>query len=388
MKKSSVRWQTFVALFSLWFLVGCGRGKNENPSVAAPKDSPSKAESNSGEAPLKLEAAMIAHLKIEPVSERTLPSTITATGKIAFNEDRLARILAPVAGQVVNLRVKVGDGVAAGQPLFYVTSREASAAVTEYLENRKDLELASKTYDMTKDLYDHESASRIALQQAENDLAKAKARMARSEYALKALNLSVDGSPADTKIPVQAPLGGKVVERAVTEGQFVQPDSNALMVIADLTNLWVLADIYETSLNRIKLGQKAEVTTAAYPDERFVATVSRISDVVDPNSHTIKVRFLVANPAGRLKPEMFASVNIYPEEKSTALAIPATAAFTESGQNFVYVQTAPQEFTRRLVEVTPDASGQLRVKGGLKAGEKIVTERALLLRQESTQQKE
>src|SRR5258706_12852893 len=108
MKHSSVRWQTFVALFSLWFLVGCGPGKNENPSVAAPKDTPSKAESNSGEAPLKLEAAMIAHLKIEPVSERRLPSTIAATGKIAFNEDRLARILAPVAGQVVNLRVKVG----------------------------------------------------------------------------------------------------------------------------------------------------------------------------------------------------------------------------------------------------------------------------------------
>jgi cobalt-zinc-cadmium efflux system membrane fusion protein len=285
MKQSSVRWQTFLALFSLWFLIGCGRGENQSPSVTAPKDSPSKTEANSGEAPLKLEPAMIAHLKIEPVSERRLPTTIAATGKIAFNEDRLARILAPVAGQVVNLRVKVGDGVAAGQPLFYVTSREASAAVTEYLENRKDLELASKTYDMTKDLYDHESASRIALQQAENDLAKAKARMARSEYALKALNLSVDGPPSDTKIPVQAPLGGKVVERAVTEGQFVQPDSNALMVIADLTNLWVLADIYETNLNRIKLGQKAEVTTAAYPDERFVATVSRISDVVSEQPH-------------------------------------------------------------------------------------------------------
>ena len=94
----------------------------------------------------------------------------------------------------------------------------------------------------------------------------------------------------------------------------------------------MLADIYETNLNRIKLGQKAEVTTAAYPDERFVATVSRISDVVDPNSHTIKVRFLMANPARHLEPEMFASVNIFPEEKSTALAIPATAAFTKGAK--------------------------------------------------------
>lgn len=385
MNNYSIYWPTAFAFAALALVVGCGQGEKENSAAAAPKV---EATAKSVEPPLKLEPAMIAHLKIEPVDEQGLPSTIAATGKVSFNEDRMARILAPVAGQVVNLRVRVGDSVAPGQPLFYVTSREASAAVTEYLENRKDLELATKTYDMTKDLFEHEAASRIALQQAENDLAKAKARMARSEYALKALNLSSDGPPADTKIPVQTPLAGKVVERAVTEGQFVQPDSNALMVVADLANLWVLADIYETNLGRIKLGQKAEVSTAAYPNEKFVATVSRISDVVDPNTHTVKVRFLVTNPGGRLKPEMFASVNIFSDDQASALAIPATAAFTEGGQSFVYVQTAPQEFTRRRVEVVADPSGRLRVKDGLRTGERIVVERALLLRQESTQRKE
>src|SRR4029077_3010878 len=183
-------------------------------------------------------------------------------------------------------------------------------------------------------------------------------------------------------ISVRAPLNGKVVERPVTEGQFVQPDSSALMIIADLANLWVLADIYESDLHRIRAGQKAEVTTAAYPDERFMATVSRISDVVDPTTRPVKVRFVVSNSAGRLKPEMFATVKIFLNEQATALTVPPSAVFTEGGKNYVYVQTGMREFTPRLVDVSPDPSGRMRVTSGLKTGEKVVSERAMLVHQE------
>jgi cobalt-zinc-cadmium efflux system membrane fusion protein len=159
------------------------------------------------------------------------------------------------------------------------------------------------------------------------------------------------------------------------------------MIIADLASLWVLADIYENDLHRIRVGQKAEVTTAAYPDERFMATISRISDVVDPTTRTVKVRFLVSNPAARLKPEMFASVKIFLNEAGTALTLPASAVFTENGNNYVYVQTGTTEFTRRPVEVLPDPSGRLRVVSGLKAGENVVSERAILVHQEGAQSK-
>src|SRR5215472_14685497 len=150
----------------------------------------SKTNIKSSDSTVRLEPGMMANIKLEELSEKVLPSTLTATGKVNFNEDQMARILTPVAGQVINLRAKVGDSVAKGQELFYINSREAAAAISEYLENRKDLELAEKTYSMTKDLYEHEAASRISLQQAENDLAKAKARTARSEYVLKVFNLS------------------------------------------------------------------------------------------------------------------------------------------------------------------------------------------------------
>src|SRR5262249_54522818 len=136
-------------LAALFCLMGCGRGGGENSPDAAlqKKDVAGKpaAEVNSENAPLRLDPPMMANLKIEPVSEQPIASAVSATGKVGFNEDRMARILAPLAGQVTNLRVKVGDSVAAGDALFYVTSREANAAVTESMENRKDLELAVKT---------------------------------------------------------------------------------------------------------------------------------------------------------------------------------------------------------------------------------------------------
>src|SRR5262245_49496991 len=227
----------------------------------------SKTNTKSSDTTVRLEPGMMANIKLEELSEKVLPSTLTATGKVNFNEDQMARILAPVAGQVINLRAKVGDRVAKGQDLFYINSREAAAAISEYLENRKDLELAEKHFALTKDLYDHQATSLVSLQQAEGDLAKAKARDARSVKVLQVLGLNPNETEMEARISVKTPLNGKVVERSVTEGQFVQPDSNPLMIIADLASLWVLADIYENDLHRIRVGQKAEVTTAAYPDE-------------------------------------------------------------------------------------------------------------------------
>ncbi len=388
-----VKYHYFQLLLTVPFLLfgsACKRG-TDRPIAPSSSVSPAKAgdqaktEIKSNDGVVKLESGMMANIKIEQLNEKILPLTFTATGKVNFNEDQMARILAPVAGQVINLRAKVGDAVAKGQTLFYINSRDAAAAISEHLENHKDLELAEKTYALTKDLYEHQAASLVSLHQAESDLAKAKARAARSENVLQVLGLNTNEIGMESRVAVRTPLNGKVVERSVTEGQFVQPDSNPLMVIADLANLWILADIYENDLHRIRLGQKAEVTTAAYPDERFVATISRISDVVDPTTRTVKVRFLVSNPAARLKPEMFASVTIFLNEQATALMVPASAVFTEGGKNYVYVQTGVREFARRAVEVSPDPSGRMRVTSGLKAGERVVSERALLVHHEGVQ---
>jgi cobalt-zinc-cadmium efflux system membrane fusion protein len=336
-----------------------------------------------------LDEAMMHNVTVAALSEKSLPRLLTATGKVQFNEDQMARILAPVSGQVQQLRVKVGDPVHKGDILFVIHSREVAAALDEYFDSRKDLDLAEKTYTMNRDLFAHQAASRIALQQAESELAKAKARVTRTVESLRALGVDIgDKEPAEgisAHVAVRTPISGTVLERAVTEGQFVQPDNNALLTISDLSTVWVLADIFERDLHLVTVGQKAELTTSAYPEQRFVAHVARVSDVVDPATRTVKVRFLAANPDGHLKPEMFASVALFLNESAPALTIPPAAVFTEGGRSFVYVRLGEREFARRPLEVEPDA-GSLKVISGLQAGEQVVSDGALLVRLEENRQ--
>jgi cobalt-zinc-cadmium efflux system membrane fusion protein len=331
---------------------------------------------------LKLDDAMLQNVTVEEALSESVPALLTATGKVQFDEDRMARILAPVSGQVVKLPLRVGDRVAQGQTLFYIHSREAAAAIAEHVESHKDLDLAEKTQAMTRDLFEHQAASRMSLQQAESDLVKARGRVARTEETLRVLGVDLEegGARLDPRVPVRAPLAGTVVERRVTEGQFVQPDPNPLLVIADLSSVWVLGDVYERDLRLVRVGQKAEVRAAAYPDERFTARVERISDTIDPGTRAVKVRFLVANPSFRLKPEMFAAMTLVLSESRTVVTVPVKAVFSEAERTYVFVLASPHHFQRRQVEVAPDLSGRACIVSGLKAGERVVADGALLLR--------
>src|SRR5262249_47743655 len=157
------------------------------------------------------------------------------TGKIQFNEDQTARVLAPLAGQVMDLRVRVGDTVTKDEVLFSIKSRDVAGLVTDLLHAQREQELAEKTYAMTKDLYEHQAAARIALQQAEGDLAKSKAQTARAEEGLRVFGLDprqvLETSGVRAVVPVKSTLAGSVIERPVTPGQFVQGDNTPLMTI-------------------------------------------------------------------------------------------------------------------------------------------------------------
>jgi len=252
---------------------------------------------------VKLTPEIAGRLKWHKVAERRLPRNLVVTGKVQFNEDQTARILAPVAGQVVDLRARLGDSVKSGDTLFSLRSREVAQLMTDYLESRRDLDLAEKTLAMTKDLFEHQAASRIALQQAESDAAKGRAKLAHAAESLRIFGLAPprdgDFDSLNTPIQVHSPISGTIVERVVTAGQFVQPDSGSLLTVADLSTVWVLGDVFERDIRFVRPGLRGEVTTTAYPDRKFTARVARLHDVVDPETRTVKVRFLVSTSALR-----------------------------------------------------------------------------------------
>ena len=361
---------------ALWTL-GC------SASTKATTSDPPKATEKVNKA-FKLDPKMLAGIKIESLKENAAPSYLMASGKVQFNEDELANIIPPVPGQVQDLKIKVGDHVQKGDVLFFIYSRDVAASLAEHIEAHKDLDLAEKIYARTKDLFEHEAASRTAFDQAESERAKAQSKVNRTEETLRVLGVAENDmhSAASARIPVRSPLSGTVTERKLTEGQFVQPDVNPLVTIADMSSVWVLADIFERDLRFVSVGNRADVTADAYPDEHFSARVFRINDVVDPNTRAVKVRFLVTNPAQRLKPEMFASARIALTEAQRAIFIPPGAVFTDSGRSYAYVAASDGEFEQRQIEVSQDAGGRLRVVNGLQAGENIVVDGVLLIHAE------
>jgi cobalt-zinc-cadmium efflux system membrane fusion protein len=363
---------------------GCRAGAGAADAPASTAEKPHAARGSH----VVLDEGQLAQVRIETLSTNAPEDAIKATGAVEFNADRMARILPPVPGQVHDLGINVGDTVEQDRVLFVLSSREVTAAVTDHLASHKDLDLADKTYRMTKDLYEHQAASHMALQQAESELEKANARVLQTEEVLQVLGL--DSHPEEdivhlqSRIPVRTPIGGTVIERVVTNGQFVSPDNPPLITIADLSNVWVQADVFERDMHSITIGQKADVTTTAYPDEHFFAQVSRIGSVVDPLTRTAKVRVLVSNRDLRLKPGMFTSVSLSVRNPDSSLTAPAKAIFVENSQSFAYVQVGDREFARREVETVPRGSDRLRVVRGLAAGDRVVSDGVLLIRQLET----
>ena len=363
---------------------GCGGlAPAAEPPVAPPAAPP--ADGAPTRRSVKLESAQIQEVGIEELTTHAPADAIKATGTIGFNADRTAKLLPPVQGQVQQLTVNVGDTVHKNDVVFVLSSREVAAAIADHVGSHRDLELAEKTFAMTQDLFDHQAASRMSLQQSENELAKAKAKLAQTEEVLEVLGIDgeaeQDTSRLQSRIPVRSSIDGTIIERNVTNGQFVGPDNPPLITIADLSTVWVEADVFERDLRHVSAGQTADVKAEAYPDDRFSARVSRIGSVVDAQTRTAKVRFLVANSNGRLKPGMFVSVSIYLPENTSALTLPAKAVFVENRQAFAYVQVGPQEFERREVETVAIGSERVRVVHGLEAGNRVVTDGVLLLRQ-------
>lgn len=359
--------------------------------AGAPASLPDTPKAGAAES-VEVDPPMMVNIRIEPARAQALHGLLTATGKVQFNDDRTARVLAPLPGQVVDLQLRVGDKVQKDQVLFSIKSREVAALVTDYRESQRDLDLAVKTQAMTKDLFEHQAASRMAFQQAEGELAKAHSQVARAEEALRILGLDPmeveKNGGLRSLIPVRTPLGGVIIERPLTPGQYVQADSTPLLTVADLSTVWVLVDVFERDIHLVHPGQRVQVTAMAYPNRRFTAQVDHMGDKVDAESRTLKVRLLVSNAAFLLKPEMFISAAIELDDRVPGVTVPAKALFTEGEKSYLFVAVGERRFERRMVTAAPDGDARVRVTSGIVAGDRIVADGALLLRSRQRQQHE
>jgi cobalt-zinc-cadmium efflux system membrane fusion protein len=313
---------------------------------------------------------------------------LTLSGKVAYGEDRYSRISSPLQGRVVEVRAHLGDRVKAGDILLVVDSPDIAQSYSDYIKEDSDLLYATRAYELAKDLYENRAMALKDLKQAENELVKARAEFRRAKERLLSLRVAAEelDKPLDkqkitSRFEMKSPLTGIVVERAVTPGQSVTGDSDhVLFTIADLDVLQVVADVYERDLALVREGQPAVVKVEAYPEMEFPAKVTAVGDVVDPATRTIKVRAHVNNKAHKLKPEMFARLQLDVSDAGQFLTVPREAVLEVNGKQFVYVVEDGTRYLKREIKIAHVSPGQARVVEGLTQGERIVTKGAVLIK--------
>jgi cobalt-zinc-cadmium efflux system membrane fusion protein len=321
---------------------------------------------------------------------RTRQRMIDTTGKVQFNEESLVRVHAPATGRVLEVFARPGDVVESGARLFVIDSADLGAAKADYAKAVAEVERSAAAARLSRELFDAQAVAQKELRETENDARKAVAERERAASRLQTLGvppaqLAEIGARADaaTTIVVRAPRGGVVVERNVIPGQVVsygQSDTPVnLFVVADLGTMWVVADVYEPDVPRLRRDQPMVATLRCCPGERYEGLVSYISDAVDKETRTVKVRSVVVNRGRTLKAEMFVNVAIA-TGATRALTIPQSAVHREGSETYVLVAKAKDQLERRRVVLGDDLGDAVEVTTGLDVDDRVVSTGSILLK--------
>ncbi|SFI96054.1 efflux RND transporter periplasmic adaptor subunit [Nitrosomonas sp. Nm34] len=351
-------------------LLSCQSQTEESPQKITPSAS-DEISLKAGSPKLSYINEAVAKLVQRPLMEQV-------AGKIVYDETRTVRVFSPIAGRVIGTIAEIGSQVRVGDTLTILDSPELGQAQATYESALADLELAKRTFQRVKILFENDIAPRKQLEQAEDTLIRARSEAERAR--LRLANLGVRQIHTDNRFVLRTPLAGTITERNINPGMEVKSDLTApLFVISDLTHLWVNIDIFEKDIGLIHTGAKVILNVPAYPSENFVATISYISRIVDETTRTVKVRCMLPNLDGRLLPAMFASVRVMSEPDDLAIVIPLTAMFTEGESDWIYVNTGNYHYQKRPVKTGLRLKNEAVIVEGLKAGERFVVDGALLL---------
>jgi membrane fusion protein, heavy metal efflux system len=350
---------------------------------------------------VRVTADQMHQLEIAKVDATVFRAEKQAIGQIAFNEDMSTLVLTPFSGRVTRLIAKIGDAVKRGDALFEIDSPEVVQAQTDLIaavqgldKSKSQLALAKRTFDRQTGLYAVKATSQRELEQANTDHTAAETDVKTAEGVLTAARnrLRVLGrSDAEVArlekerlinplITIAAPIDGTVIARKVGPGQYVRSDSGEpLYSIADLSLMWLKANVPENDIAFVRTGQEIEVKVLAIPDRVFKARISAIGSASDAATRRVVVRSEIANPDGALKSEMFATFTIVTGNGEPEPAVPVEAVVRDGDLAFVWVERGPTLLERRRVRLGMEQNGRLQIRDGLKTGEQVVVRGAIFV---------
>ncbi len=343
-------------VFALLLVAGCTGAPANSENVEPVALQPRLIVEHDGLETLELRPSAVPGMSVATVQEVELPRTLETSGQVTFDDRRVATIIARVSGRVEAVNVSQWDSVTQGQPIVALYSPDYMTAEAEYLQALKTSQLNTQPA-----LSDHST------------LASAMVGAARRKLELLGLerkDIDAITAPGPT-LTMRAPIGGTVVEKQVVRGSQVNP-GDVLFTLGMLDDVWITADVYESDLARVQVGQPLEAVAVAFPDRVFKGVVSRVSPNIDPNTHTLQIRCQVHNTDLKLKPQMLVRVHVV-TNAGTAVVVPQEALVFETDGYYAFVQVAPDRITRRRVVVTSwNEQGYARVVSGLQPGEAVI----------------
>jgi membrane fusion protein, heavy metal efflux system len=328
-----------------------------------------------------------AKILVAPIESRDVDDTILTSGTVTLDDKLTGHVFSPVTGRVVNIAAQLGQRVKKGDVLATIESPDVGNAVADARKAEADLIAAEHQLKRKKELFEQKAGSAADLEAAQDTYRRAKAEVERAHQKESLLRVG-GGSGVSEQYGLPAPLEGEILLRninpgAEVQGQYSGGATQELFTIGELDRLWVIGDVYEMDFARVHVGVPADVSVVAYPGHVFHGRVDWVSGSLDPGTRTAKVRCTFENTDRMLKPMMYATVELSVDQKKS-VAIPRNSLMRLGDSKVVFIETSEDaalvKFRRVAVDVDEgESSPWLEVKHGLEAGQKIVTNGAILL---------
>jgi cobalt-zinc-cadmium efflux system membrane fusion protein len=328
------------------------------------------------------------NVRTEVVTSQSYRKTISATGTVAFSQNKSTQVLSPISGPVARILANVGSRVGRGEALATVASPDFAAAVSALRKADATAKNARRIATLDEQLFKNDAIARRDLEQAQTDAISAESDRDAAVQQLHALGVDnktitdiEENKPVENLGGViRSPISGTVVERLVSPGQLLQAATPAFTV-ADLSSVWVMANVFEADLPSVHVGDTADVITGA--GQTLQGRVDYIAALVDPNTRAVSVRLDVPNPGEVLKRDLYVRVQIHSQAPASGILIPVSAVLRDDENlPFVFVAKPGGTFERRRVELASRIGDRQEIRSGLAAGESIVVEGGLFLQSE------
>src|SRR5215471_14621191 len=387
MTKTALWGQPFKAaaglLAGVCFLAGCHRASSQ---AADKSDAPASKPSVNA---LEITAApsILERLKVGEASVADVGASLTVAARLEVDERLVARVGSPVMGRIAQALIHEGEQVRSGQVLAYLNSTGLNDAQLGFLKALSQLQIDQRAVARAKQLLDAGVIGSAELQRREAEQNQTAAELSAARGQLKVLGMAEESIEAlektrsvNSESRVVATIDGTVLSRKITVGQVVQP-ADTVFELADLSNLWLIADVPEQVAGNLTAGIAVDAEIAAFPGQNINGKLSFVSATVNPETRTVRVRMDLSNSKQQYKPAMLATMTLN-NQRERKTVVPSTAVVREEDKEHVFVQIAPDRFVLRPVMLGYEFGAKRVLIDGLRPGEKIVVEGAFHLNNE------